>query len=290
MKARPKEKGFSMKNRLNLVLIASLVLATLLVWVGMRDHKISVALTDMARAKAAEPAVVGQTLKIQVQSLPAPEPAPVPAMAASTNQDPIPSPAQPATPSADAGRTAAPQEPAESSSPATPSATTQPFVAAGTRELRYNARPGDNVSVLAAALLGSDNADNRNAIIAANPSLQNDPDRVVAGKTYRISIQPGAPMSAAPASPDQASDTASTATTQPDADTLVQAGSDRELRYTAKAGDTVSTLAEALLGSDSKENRDAIVNSNPSLKADPDRIIAGRTYWIPAPAPVAPQP
>jgi hypothetical protein len=288
-KARLKEKGFSMKNRFNLVLVASLVLATLLVWVGMRDHRISVALSDMARSKATDSAA-GQTLKIQVQSLPTPEPAPVPALAASTSQNPTPQSSDPAVPAVAAKPTAAPPEPADSASPSTPSATTQPSVAVGTRELRYNARPGDNVSVLAAALLGSDNAENRNAIIAANPSLQDDPDRVVAGKTYRISIQPGAPMSAAPASPDQSSDAASTPTTQPDEDQLVQAGSDRELRYTAKAGDTVSTLAEALLGSDSKENRDAIVNSNPSLKADPDRIIAGKTYWIPAPAPVAPQP
>jgi hypothetical protein len=286
MKCSSKEKGVSMKSRLNLVLIASLVLATLLIWVGMRDHRISVALAAITQNKSAESAAVAPTLKIQVQSLPTPQAAPVPPLAASTDENPAPVPSDAPAPAVAAAPVAKPQAPADSASPPD---TTQPSVAAGSRELRYSARPGDSVSVLAAALLGSDNADNRNAIIAANPSLQDDPDRVIAGKTYRISILPGAPMAAA-ARPDQSSANASTPTTQPDADQLVQAGSDRELRYTAKAGDTVSTLAQALLGSDSKENRDAIVNSNPSLKPDPDRIIAGQTYWIPAPAPVAPQP
>ena len=50
----------------------------------------------------------------------------------------------------------------------------------------------------------------------------------------------------------------------------------------------MTNLAIALLGSDTKANRDAILNTNPALKADPDRIVAGQTYWIPAP--VAPGP
>ncbi len=85
------------------------------------------------------------------------------------------------------------------------------------------------------------------------------------------------------AAPSNSREPAAQPATQPDADLLVAAGSARELRYTAKPGDTVSTLAGVLLGSDTKENRDAIINSNPTLKQDPDRVIAGLTYWIPAP-------
>jgi hypothetical protein len=161
-------------------------------------------------------------------------------------------------------------------------ATTQPAVTGDAHQLRYSARPGDSVSVLAGALLGSNNAENRDAIIAANPSIQDNPDRIIVGKTYHIDMQPGQSLAAAPVAVGPVVANA-TPTTQPDADQLVAAGSGRELRYTAVAGDTVSTLAVALLGSDSKENEDAIVNSNASLKLNPDRVIAGQTYWIPAP-------
>ena len=51
------------------------------------------------------------------------------------------------------------------------------------------------------------------------------------------------------------------------------------------------------MGVSTKETREAILNANPSLKANPDKIIVGRTYVIPptggtatssgSPAPVA---
>jgi len=161
--------------------------------------------------------------------------------------------------------------------------TTQPEVSDAAhpnsdRVLRYTAQPGDSVSVLAADLLGSDSKTNRDAIIDRNQSLQNDPDHVIAGKTYKIPTSGG--LSAAPA---PAAVSSPVPTTQPDADGVVQIGTGRELRYTARAGDTVSKLAQVLLGSDTQANRDAIINNNASLKSDPDRVVAGQTYWIPAP-------
>ena len=146
-------------------------------------------------------------------------------------------------------------------------------------ELKYNARPGDTVSTLASALLGSNSKDNRDAIVEANASLQADPDHLIANKTYHIPVSAGQPLAAAP---DADVATARPAT-QPDADAVVQEGSGRELRYVAQPGDTVATLATALLGSDTKENAAAIINSNASLRQNPDRVIAGKTYWIPAP-------
>lgn len=159
----------------------------------------------------------------------------------------------------------APQAPASSSEPV----------------LRYTAQPGDSVSVLAADLLGGNSKKNRDAIINQNKSLQGDPDHVVAGKTYQIPASDG--LSAAPA---PAVAQTPVPTTQPDADGVVKSGAARELRYTARAGDNVSKLAEMLLGSDTQANRDAIISNNASLKSDPNRVIAGRTYWIPAPAPL----
>jgi hypothetical protein len=167
-----------------------------------------------------------------------------------------------------------------SSAEAGAAATTQPTANSDVHELRYRARPGDSVSVLAGALLGSNTNENRDAIISDNPALGKNPDRILIGKTYRIPVQEGQPLAAAPST---VAAPVTPPTVQPDADQVVLAGSTRELRYTAKSGDNVSTLATALLGSDTKEHRDAIVNSNPSLKQDPDRVIAGQTYWIPAP-------
>jgi len=180
---------------------------------------------------------------------------------------------------------ATPSEPAVSASRSTETATIQPTAPMNVHELRYSARPGDSVSVLAGALLGSDTSQKRDTIINDNPSLGENPDRLLIGKTYRIPVQAGQPLAAAPST---AGEPATPPTTQPDADQLVLTGSVRELRYTAKSGDNVSTLAAALLGSDTKENRDAIVNSNPSLKQDPDRVVAGQTYWIPAPTAAQP--
>jgi hypothetical protein len=156
---------------------------------------------------------------------------------------------------------------------------------AGTHQLRYTARAGDNVSVLAAALLGDDSKANRDAIVAANHSLQVNPDRVVDGRTYRIPVGQTQPLSAA--APDATNAAAQPAAAkvgaEPDADDVVEASAARDLRYTAQPGDTVSTLAVALLGSDTPANRAAIIDNNKSLVKDADHVVAGQTYWITAP-------
>jgi hypothetical protein len=143
------------------------------------------------------------------------------------------------------------------------------------KDLKYTAAPWDTVEKLAGAFLGNGDQAHQNAITDANPALQNNPDRLIAGKTYSIPAPAG--LSAAPVEP------ARRPSTQPDADQIITQSSPRILRYTACAGDTVTTLAIKLLGSDTQEARDTIINNNPSLKRDPDRLIAGQTYSIPAP-------
>jgi nucleoid-associated protein YgaU len=51
-----------------------------------------------------------------------------------------------------------------------------------------------------------------------------------------------------------------------------------EVKYVARAGDTVSQLAVALLGSESKAHRDAMIGANASLQSNPDRVLVGQTY------------
>jgi nucleoid-associated protein YgaU len=68
--------------------------------------------------------------------------------------------------------------------------------------------------------------------------------------------------------------------------------------YEAQPGDSLSKIALKFYGSNSKALRDAIVLANPSLKGNPDMILVGHAYTIPAiegassagNAPSAPQP
>jgi nucleoid-associated protein YgaU len=51
--------------------------------------------------------------------------------------------------------------------------------------------------------------------------------------------------------------------------------------YVAQEGDSLSRIASRLMGSSSKANCNAIIAANPTLKDNPDRIIAGKEYLIP---------
>lgn len=160
----------------------------------------------------------------------------------------------------------------------------QAAVTKSATELKYVATAGDTVSNLAGAFLGGDGKAEKNAIINANASLQDNPNHVVAGETYRIPAPDGLSTSGE-ASLQSAS---ARPTTQPDSDDLVTATAPRTLRYTARTGDTLTSMAIALLGSDTSAARASILSSNASLKNDPDRVVVGETYWIPAPT-AAPQ-
>jgi phage tail protein X len=169
--------------------------------------------------------------------------------------------------------------PAAATPVAPPAAATPATPEAPKTVLKYTAKAGDTVTQMAGAFLGSDDQSNQDAIIKANPSLKADPDHVVTGKSYKIPAPDGLSAQA-----DSSAGSKPRPSTQPDADQIISASAPRTLRYTAKAGDTLSTMAIALLGSDTPQTRDAIITNNPSLKENPDRVIAGQMYWIPAPA------
>ena len=54
--------------------------------------------------------------------------------------------------------------------------------------------------------------------------------------------------------------------------------------HKAEPGDSVSKMAARFLGGNTKANRELIVRANPSLQKDPNKVIVGLTYMIPAPA------
>lgn len=149
----------------------------------------------------------------------------------------------------------------------------------------YTARDGDTVSELATALLGSDSKAHRDAVIAANPSLQNNPDRVLAGDNYVYDSTPQPAQPAAAPMPASSGAVAVGTVAAPAAASVDSASdqkgnSQRQLSYTAQPGDNVAVLAASLLGGDTKENRDAVISGNASLVRDPDRLVAGKTYTI----------
>ena len=52
--------------------------------------------------------------------------------------------------------------------------------------------------------------------------------------------------------------------------------------YVARPGDSLSRIVRREMGADTPEHRHAVLALNPRLRADPDLIVAGRTYLLPA--------
>jgi nucleoid-associated protein YgaU len=65
-------------------------------------------------------------------------------------------------------------------------AKSKPKPAAELAKREYIAQAGDSLSRIASRQLGKDTPANRDAIIAANPSLQKNPDLIIEGRTYLI--------------------------------------------------------------------------------------------------------
>jgi nucleoid-associated protein YgaU len=83
--------------------------------------------------------------------------------------------------------------------PQSSNARPQPVPMAPVRE--YKAQSGDSLSKMAARFLGSSNKANRDAIVRMNPSLQQNPDKIVEGRTYVLPPAPTADSATASAPP-----------------------------------------------------------------------------------------
>ena len=57
--------------------------------------------------------------------------------------------------------------------------------------------------------------------------------------------------------------------------------------YTAEGGDTLGKIATKAMGANTKANRDLIVKANPSLQANPNKVVMGDSYNIPVQTPTA---
>jgi LysM repeat protein len=103
----------------------------------------------------------------------------------------------------------------------------------------YVAQSGDTVSRMAAKFLGSRSKAAQDAIIRANPTLQQDPNRVIEGRTYRI------PISTAAASIGTVASPAPALTPVHPVATVASAA---EYFYTVKEGDSLWRIAQEQLG------------------------------------------
>jgi nucleoid-associated protein YgaU len=118
---------------------------------------------------------------------------------------------------------------------------------------------------------GTPPAGNRDGNVARNPNdvRANDP-------LHQVALQNGeqlVPLGG------RTSDNGTTRQNRPDNTVALARGAKS---YQAGPGDSLGKIAAKFYGSSAKPLRDAIAAANPSLKANPDRILVGQTYTIPA--------
>jgi nucleoid-associated protein YgaU len=161
--------------------------------------------------------------------------------------------------------------------PVDPNGNATPQTPGTLAENTYRAQPGDSVSRMAARLMGANTAKNRKAIIAANPSLQSDPDKVIAGQDYVIpgrTVSTAAAVTAARAEPAGLGSPGTSAPTN----------GGLNWTYTVKSGDTLWAIAVHQLGNGSQMQ--AIEDLNQDVLHGQTTLQPNMKLRLPAP-PVA---
>lgn len=135
----------------------------------------------------------------------------------------------------------------------------------------YVAEPGDSLSKIAARQMGANTKANRDAIVRANPSLADDPGKIIIGVTYNI---PAAGQSAAApaAAPERVERTERAA-----APIKASGG---EFWYEVKPGDSLWKIAKGQLGDASTVH--AIKELNKESVKNWDVLPAGTRIKLPA--------
>ena len=151
----------------------------------------------------------------------------------------------------------APPEPRPADPPA-------PRPAADAQPVRpYVARPGDSLSKIARAQLGADTPENRAAVVALNPSLQKDPNRILAGATYDLPGTAPAPEVVARLAPAEPAEPAA---------------------HVVRPGDSLWKIAAAR--ADKAADVPAVIAAiralNPGALGDTDVVVVGATLKLPA--------
>lgn len=170
--------------------------------------------------------------------------------------------------------------PVDGNSDTTITVRTAPKPATNTTTAReYKAQPGDTLSRLASQLPGGNTRANRDAVVALNPSLQKDPNRVLSGHAYLLPTNAPARNVVVAQLP--------TAKSKPaDAKPVAVKTADAAQRlYVVKPGDTLSKIASVELGS--KSEIDVIRKMNAGLLKGRDVIKVDMKLKLPAKAAMA---
>ncbi len=156
----------------------------------------------------------------------------------------------------------------------------QPVIVATNAGKQYKAEEGDSVSSMARKFMGANTKANRDAIVAANPSLQANPDRIISGHTYLI---PNAvDSSASSQQPTQAPVQPSTpaAPSKPQTASSDSSSSPNDNVYVVKAGDNLSKIAVMQCGDGGAVT--AIKDLNKDILKDSDVIQVGMKLRLPS--------
>jgi nucleoid-associated protein YgaU len=145
----------------------------------------------------------------------------------------------------------------------------------------YKAQAGDSLSKMAARFLGSSNKASREAIVRMNPSLQQNPDKIVEGRTYVLPPAPAGDTSAAapaPATPAPAAPvTPAPAPAAPE--TAAAPASGTFTWYTVKENENLWKIASEQLGSGNAWTQIRDLNQD-ILKGD-DRLRVNAKIRLP---------
>jgi nucleoid-associated protein YgaU len=137
----------------------------------------------------------------------------------------------------------------------------------------YKAEAGDTVSRLATKFLGANTKTNRDSIVAANPSLKDNPDKIIVGRTYMIPTSATASATTSGGAQPVASTVRPTTTSEP------QAG---EYWYTVKEGDSLWRIAKEQLGKASAVAALKELNKDILGGPDHDQVLVGSKIRLPS--------
>ena len=163
-----------------------------------------------------------------------------------------------------------------------PAARTQHVPMGAMRE--YKAQSGDSLSKLAVKYMGSNSKANRDAIIRVNPTLQQNPDRIVEGRTYvlppaQTAVAEATPTAVPPATPAGARTAQTEPTTARRPETAAPAAGENFTWYTVKENENLWKIASEQLGSGNAWSQ--IRDLNQDILKGEDQVRANTRIRLP---------
>ena len=165
-----------------------------------------------------------------------------------------------------------------------PAARTQHVPMGAMRE--YKAQSGDSLSKLAVKFMGSNSKANRDAIIRVNPTLQQNPDKIVEGRTYvlppaQTAVAEAMTTPVPPATPAGArtAQTETTSTRRAETPAPAPAGGENFTWYTVKENENLWKIAAEQLGSGNAWSQ--IRDLNQDILKGEDQVRANTRIRLP---------